>query len=381
MSGSAIVNESRHRGLAGRFERSWSGEKGTVPWTKALHTLEVGYALASGVSRRRAAARRRALPGAHVVAVGNLTVGGTGKSTVARWLALEAVAAGARASVLLRGHGASVAGSERGVVPDFDGFPLEERVHRYGDEAVALRRALPRQVSVAADPDRWRAARVVQGGYGARVLILDDGWEQPHLMWDELWVTLDPKLPEGNGSLLPAGPLRRPATALREADRIVFLLEEADEAIPEETLGWLARVAPGIPQLRLRRALGGTTPIHERGPVEPLPHGARVAIVSGVGAPSRIERFLRGAGADLRLHAAFADHARWSTTELTAAVERARDAGAECALITEKDEARWPAGVAMALPVRVIRTAVSALDPTEQALRAIRAAALQGRER
>ncbi|HYQ89677.1 MAG TPA: tetraacyldisaccharide 4'-kinase, partial [Candidatus Binatia bacterium] len=243
------------RGIAGFFERSWSGEPGSLPWTQALLPLAAGYAVASGIARARAGARRRPLPGCHVIAIGNLTVGGTGKSTIARWLALEAVSAGARAAVLLRGHGAPAPASGRGVVPDFAGYPLAERAARYGDEAVALRLSLPREAAVAADPDRHRAAETARSGYGARVLILDDAWEQGTLAWSELWVAVDPRRPAGNGSLLPAGPLRRPASSLREAGRVVFLLEEPGETIPESTQGWLARVAPGVPVLRLRRTL------------------------------------------------------------------------------------------------------------------------------
>ncbi len=361
------------------FERSWSGEPGSLAWTQVLFPAAAVYALASHAARKRAAARRQALPGAHVVAVGNLTVGGAGKSTVARWLALETTRAGARAAVLLRGHGASA--PERGVVPDFAGYPLAERVARFGDEAVAHRIALPRGVTVAVDPDRRRAALAVTKGYGARVLVLDDGWEQAGLRWNELWVAVDPKRPLGNGSLLPAGPLRRPASTIREADRIVFLLEEPEETIPGETLAWLDRAAPGVPRLRLLRTLRGTTPVAapegtEPQPPQPVVRGAKVALVSGVGAPSRLTRFARGAGADLRMHAAFGDHARWSAAQLTAAIERARRAGAESVWITEKDEPRWPRDLRASLPVRVIRTGISAIDPgVEEALRPLRAAA------
>jgi tetraacyldisaccharide 4'-kinase len=126
------------RGIAGSFERSWSGEPGQVAWTKALLPLAAGYAIASGFARRRAAAGRRALDGAHVIAVGNLTVGGAGKSSLARWLALQALTAGARAAVLLRGHGSDASARGPGVVPDFSNYPLLARVGRYGDEAIAL---------------------------------------------------------------------------------------------------------------------------------------------------------------------------------------------------------------------------------------------------
>jgi tetraacyldisaccharide 4'-kinase len=357
------------RGLAGFFERSWSGDPGTLPWTQALLPLAAGYAAASGVARARAARRRQPLPGCHVIAIGNLTVGGTGKSTIARWLALEAVAAGARAAVLLRGHGATAPASGRGVVPDFAGYPLADHVARYGDEAVALRLALPRGAAVAADPNRLRAAETVRSGYGARVLILDDGWEQASLAWSELWVALDPSRPAGNGSPLPAGPLRRPVSSLREAGRLVFLLEESGEGVPEPTLAWLARVAPGIPTLRLQRTLRGVVRPGGTGPPDPLPRGARVAVVSGIGAPARLDRFLRAAGAEILFHAAFPDHARWSASSLRPTLARTRRDRAEMILITEKDELKWPPGLEPDLPVRVIRTSLSPLDPVEEALR------------
>jgi tetraacyldisaccharide 4'-kinase len=338
------------RGLAGSFERSWSGAPGTVPWTKALLPLAGAYALGSAVSRRRARARRRPLEGCRAIAVGNLTVGGTGKSAVARWLAEEAVRAGVRPAVLLRGHGA--AAPRPGVLPDFDSYPVETAVARYGDEAVALRRALPREAVVAADPDRWRAGKAARDGYGARLLILDDGWEQGSLAYDELWVALDPSRPAGNGSLLPAGPLRRPVGTMREATRALFVLESPDEEVSEQARAWLARVAPGVPATRMRRTL-----------LEPLPRGAAVGAISGIGSPARLERFLRAAGADLRAHEAFPDHARWSAPQILAALRRARDAGAALAVITEKDEPRWPTGLDSPIPVRVLRTGLVPLDP------------------
>jgi tetraacyldisaccharide 4'-kinase len=351
------------------LERSWSGEPGSLPWTQALFPLAAGYGVASGIARARAKARRQPLPGCHVIAIGNLTVGGTGKSTIARWLALEAVSAGGRAGVLLRGHGATAPAGGRGVVPDFAGYPLAERAARYGDEAVALRLALPREAAVAADPDRRRAAETARSGYGARVLILDDGWEQGTLAWSELWVAVDPRRPEGNGSLLPAGPLRRPASSLREAGRLVFLLEESGEAIPESTQAWLARVAPGVPTLRLQRTLRGVAPLGGTGPPDPLARGARVAVVSGIGSPQRLDRFLRAAGAEVLSHAAFPDHARWSASSLRPALERTRRDRPEMILITEKDELRWPPGLDPGVPIMVIRTGLDPLDSVEEALR------------
>jgi len=362
------------------FERSWSGEPGTLAWTRLLIPAAAVYAIASGAARRRASARRRDLPGAYVIAVGNLTVGGAGKSTIARWLALEAANGGGRSAVLLRGYGSSAPAA--GVVPDFAGYPLEERIARYGDEAIAHRIALPREIAVAADPDRRRAARAAKDGYGATVLVLDDGWEQSRLRWNELWVALDPRRPAGNGFLLPAGPLRRPVATLREASRIVFLLEEEGEEVPSGTLSWADRTAPGVPRLRALRTLLGTGPLGARRgaagaprAVDAIRRGDKVGLLSGIGSPQRLTRFVAGAGVDVRFHAAFPDHARWRGPELLAAVRRARSAGAESVWITEKDEPRWPRDLRPDLPVRVIRTGLRPLDPVEDALRPLRAAA------
>src|SRR5207245_1344767 len=83
-------------GIAGVFERSWSGEPGTLAWTRLLIPAAAVYAIASGAARLRASARRRDLPGAYVNPVGNLTVGGAGKSPSARSLALGAPNGGGR---------------------------------------------------------------------------------------------------------------------------------------------------------------------------------------------------------------------------------------------------------------------------------------------
>jgi tetraacyldisaccharide-1-P 4'-kinase len=149
----------------------------------------------------------------------------------------------------------------------------------------------------------------------------------------------------------------------------VFLLEESGEAIPESTQAWLARVAPGVPTLRLQRTLRGVAPLGGTGPPDPLARGARVAVVSGIGSPQRLDRFLRAAGAEVLSHAAFPDHARWSASSLRPALERTRRDRPEMILITEKDELRWPPGLDPGVPIMVIRTGLDPLDSVEEALR------------
>ena len=187
---------------------------------------------------------------------------------------------------------------------------------------------------------------------------------------------LDPERPAGNGALLPAGPLRRPAVTLREAGRLVFVLE-GDEAVAESTRAWAARLAPGVPLLALRRtALGVSAPgLRE---VEPLPRGARVGLLSGVGSPARFERFARALGLDVRGHASFSNHASWRRRDLGLALDDLARAGSACVLLTEKDEPRWPPGLRSPMPVQVLRTALTPLEPPEAALAPLRDALAGG---
>jgi len=298
--------------------------------------------------------------------VGNLTVGGTGKSSLARWIASRAALHG-RAAVLLRGHG-SRAGAAPMAVPDFPAYPLARAAARCGDEAVAHRAALPPEVAVVAGRDRRRAARLARDGYGARVVVLDDGWEQGTLAWNALWVALDPAHPAGNGRELPAGPLRRPAATLRDASVLAFLLESDSEDVPDAIVAWTRQFAPIACVARFRRVLLGLAPAGVRPPSLP-PHQSALdgpaLLLSAVGSPGRLERFLRGAGIDVAAHAAFPDHAAVSEERLREAIRQAARRGATAAIVTEKDEYRWPLPRDAALPLIALRTGLLPLDPVD----------------
>jgi len=369
---SPALGRSR-RGPIGLLERAWSGAPGSVAWSRALAPAAALYAGIAAGRRARAEASRRTAPGLYVIAVGNLTVGGAGKTSLARWLALEALAAGARPTVILRGHGRRRRGPDTQVLPDFDGYPLQSTFENAGDEAAFHRNALPRGATVVVDRDRHRAAAIAKAGYDATVAVLDDGWEQAGLRWDELWVAVDPRRPVGNGSMIPAGPLRRPAATLCEATIIAVILEQEGEDVPAETAAWAKALAPRAPLLRFLRRLDGTSLIGGR-TIEPwAPQASRSALLSGVGSPARLERFVRSHGIDVAFHAAFPDHAAWSLLDVENALRAAARAGAAVALITEKDEPRWPRAARLLLPTRVLRTSLRAVDPVDRALAPLRA--------
>jgi len=362
----------------GAVERSWSGLPGSAPWTAAFLPVAGAVALAAGIARARAARTRTTAAGMHVVSVGNLTVGGTGKSTLARWLALQAADAGRRCAVLLRGHGASAALDAPAAVPDLASYPLVMGAGRYGDEALAHRAALPPSVVVIVDRDRARAADAARLGYAASVAILDDGWEQGTLAWDELWVTLDPHRPFGNGLTLPAGPLRRPPSALEGATVIALILESDQERVPDSTLALAARLAPRAPVVRFRRTFLGVSPVGSSVVAPWTPEDGAAGLLTAVGSPARVERFATAAGISVAGHEAFPDHASPSPNRLLVALARLRARGATVALVTDKDEHRWLTPNESPLPVRVLRTGLLPLDPVSALLARLRGSTSTG---
>jgi len=344
------------------LERSWSGLPGAFPWTRVLEPAAWVYGLAAARARRAAARERVRIDCGGVIAVGGITVGGSGKSSVTRWLARALTASGGpRVAVLLRGYGANRRGGPAELVPDYAGLDPALRAPRYGDDALAHRAELPRSVAVVVVVDRRASAFAAVEGFGADILLLDDGWEQRGLVFDRLVAVLDPVRPEGNGQLLPAGPLRRPAESLSEASVVAFVLEEGN-GLPETTLAFLGRRAPSAARWLFRRRLVGVaSPGEDR--VEALPGGSRVGLLSGVGAPDRLERFVRAEGLGIAGHAVFPNHAAWSRSDLESAAAALRRAGAQLILMTGKDEARWPRGLATGIPALVIRTQLVPVGP------------------
>ncbi len=277
----------------------------------------------------------RAVPadvGAPVICVGNLTVGGAGKTPVVREALRLLRKAGVEAHGLSRGHGGSDPGPRR-VSP---GDPAAE----VGDEPVMLAGDGPFWIA----RDRAAGARAAVAA-GAQVVVMDDGHQNPSVRKALALVvvdgeTRDGEWPLGDGAVFPAGPLREPlAAGLARADAVVLLMPADLEAPDPELLSvfdglpvWLARLEPAAP-----------------------PPGGRWFGFAGVGKPWKVERCLRAAGCDLADFAPWPDHHPYAEADLAVMAARADALGAGL-LTTEKDAARlpptWRARVAV-WPVRV----------------------------
>jgi tetraacyldisaccharide 4'-kinase len=291
-------------------------------------------------SRAFAAGRRRATRvGCPVIVVGNLSVGGTGKTPAVAWLAWQLGALGKKVGIASRGYGAPAPGV-RQVDPSAN-WPA------FGDEPVLLQRRTG--VAVVVGADRVAAARRLIE-LGAEVVLCDDGLQHLRLARDFELVIVDGARGLGNGRLLPAGPLRESATRLASVGAVV--INGAPRPGLLETLGALG--AP--PPLFMRMVPSALEPVRSAGGHSTLAQeiaslgsaggagaalwgqrledlrGVRVHAVAGIGNPRRFFELLQSFGLDIMPHA-FADHHAFSARALDLP-------GTWPILMTEKDAVR-----------------------------------------
>ena len=304
--------------------------------------------LAEGAFRGAAALRgalyssgalKAARAGVPVISIGNLAVGGAGKTPAAIAVAERLRARGRRVAVLSRGYGATR--SDARVISDGTGVRLS--VAEGGDEPVLLARRLA-GVAVLCGHRRTELARLAQGSLGSDVLVLDDGFQHRALARDLDVVVLDAGNPFGNGHLLPRGPNREPPTALRRAGLV--WLSRVEGATPERlvALRALSREATGHDPVESRHqpvALldGRLTSSTEPGAL----CGRKVRLLSGIARPGAFRRTVEALGAQVVAESRFRDHHRFSSAELEQALGPPKGAdpqGAEWVVTTEKDAVR-----------------------------------------
>jgi tetraacyldisaccharide 4'-kinase len=301
----------------------------------------VSWAWAAVTARRIAKAQPQD-PGAPVICIGNVTLGGAGKTPVVRAVAARLAAQGRAVHLLSRGYGGSLKGPVR----------VDPEIHTsadVGDEPLMLARDLPVWIA----RDRAAGAKAAAAA-GAEVVVMDDGHQNPSVAKALSLIVVDGETrgeewPFGDGAVFPAGPMREPlAAGLARADGVVILLP-ADMTIPEPDL---VRALHRKPHLCA----------HLR-PVAAPPAGPQVGF-AGVGKPWKVERALRAAGCELVDFAPFPDHFAYDAATLQRLADRAAEFKAGL-VTTEKDWVRlppeWQARVA-AWPVQAVFGDLAALD-------------------
>jgi tetraacyldisaccharide 4'-kinase len=322
--------------------RWWYVREGApAPLARAL--LRPASWLWAWATARRIARARPVAVGIPVISVGNLTVGGSGKTPVTRALLARLRARGVNAHGLSRGYGGRLAGPVR--VDD------AHDTREVGDEPLMMSHDAPIWIA----RDRAAGARAAAAA-GAQVLVLDDAHQNPALRKALSLVVVDGETrggewPFGDGAVFPAGPMREPlAAGVARADAVVVL---APADLPAVDPGLLALFG-GTPVL-VARLVAARAP----------PRGPQLAF-AGIAKPWRFEAGLRAAGVDLADFAPFPDHAPYSAADLDFLAKRAADLGAGL-VTTEKDWVRLP----LAMRARVTPWPVVARFEDEAALDAL----------
>lgn len=255
--------------------------------------------------------------GAPSVSIGNLTVGGTGKTPLANWFAAEVSARGGHPGIVLRGYG--------------------------GDEA-QLHGLLTPGAIVIADADRVRGAKAAIAR-GADVLVLDDAMQHRRAGRDADVVLISADGSRRSRWPLPAGPWREPLRSLRRARIAVVTCKAASHADIEQTLADIRQAAPGVTVAVARLAPAGLR-THDGGQSLPLDtlRGKRIIAVSGIGDPSAFEAQLSAAGVHLISPARFPDHHAFDEADARKLAQRAESA--DLVVCTLKDAIKlgpvWP---------------------------------------
>jgi tetraacyldisaccharide 4'-kinase len=252
----------------------------------SLALAPLGWLYCAAAVARRAAYRlgiaHVGRVGAPVIVVGNISVGGTGKTPLVIWIARFLMSRGLRPGIVSRGYRGKAGNWPQQVRPDSDPTMV-------GDEPVLL--ALATGCPVAVDPDRTRAARSLLAHTGCDLIVSDDGLQHLAMGRDVEVAVIDAVRRHGNGRCLPAGPLREPVSRLASVDMIVA---NGGGISGEFHMRMHAGDAKNLSEEALSRPLGD----FRAGPVHAL---------CGIGSPERFFASLEGAGLELIRHP-FPDH-------------------------------------------------------------------------
>ncbi len=278
-----------------------------------------------------------------VISIGNLTVGGTGKTPVTSFLAGMLGDSGYRVAILSRGYG-----RRRGRQPLLvsDGRSLLVEPDHSGDEPYLIARQNP-SAAVAVGSDRVAAARLLSTTSPPEVVLLDDAYQHRPLRRDIDILLIDGRDPWGNGRMIPFGPLREPRSSVSRADALVI----TRDVCPPDVEDLLRQYNPDAALFRVRIEPHRFVTTDGSALDCTALKGFAAFAFSGIARPDRFEDDLRVLGIRLVGVRRFADHHRYRPRELDAIAREARQRGAEILLTTEKDMIRVTSAPEDGLPL------------------------------
>jgi tetraacyldisaccharide 4'-kinase len=313
--------------------------------------------------------------GCPVIVVGNLTLGGTGKTPVVEKIARELHECGRKVAILSRGYKSK--GEPRWkalvrcithkkepppkVVSNGKSVLLGSEIA--GDEPFMLAKNLP-GVIVLVDKDRVRAGRYAIQKFGVDILILDDGFQYCPLLGHVNLLLIDKTNPFGNRHLLPRGTLREPISQIKRASYI--LLTKAD-SVPDNSI--VETITKHNPEAKIIQCAHfprnlSSLDNKEVSPINVL-SGKKIMAFCGIASPDSFEEFLLRNGAEIVYKKRFVDHHRFSRFELDNIFNIASAKGAKFAITTEKDAVRIPVDFTPQIPTYFLKIDIEIISGEE----------------
>lgn len=348
-------------------------DPGPDRWLSVESALGAAAAVYGGAMALRADCYRRGLFASQrlscpVVSVGNLTIGGTGKTPMVVYLARRLLAAGKKPAVVSRGY-RGVSEKTGGIVSDTSRILLPAEAA--GDEPWLIA-SLLKGVPVVVGKDRCRAARIAQRAFSPDVILMDDGFQHLRMRRSLDLLLLDAADPFGNGRIFPRGTLREPISAAARADAVVLTRSSGPAGpLPPglENIRAIDRKpifrAVHRPRLRGIAAPGGAFLQEAAGTAaEPLA-SKRVFAFSGIARNESFQQSIRKLGGRLTGVKGFSDHHRYPSCERSALENAARQSGADLMASTEKDFARLGGQNPFGMPLAVVGVDISMVSGKE----------------
>ncbi len=286
---------------------------------------------------RKGIFRQRHLDGV-VISVGNLTVGGTGKTPMVLMVAERLLAEGKSVGVLTRGYRGKIVAAPEVKPPTTAG----SEGHHTSDEVRLLRSRFGERVLFGVGANRYKSGSAL-ASRGVKWFILDDGFQHLQLARDVDVVLIDASNPFGGGHVLPAGHLREPRSALWRADMIVITRSNHAPAIES-----VVRRHSEAPIFYARTKLASAYSRSRPQLTEKEARGERLFAFCGIGNPAAFIADLRDWGFQIIGHKCFRDHYRYSPSDIAQIEKEAAEAGAAGLICTEKDSFNLP-GVSPAM--------------------------------
>jgi tetraacyldisaccharide 4'-kinase len=311
--------------------------------------------------------------GVQVIAIGNLTVGGTGKTPVVEKFARELKDQGRTVAILSRGYRSKPPPLTRRLLNKMlfredttpprvvsDGKSLLLDSETAGDEPYMLASNL-KDVVVLVDKDRVKSGRYAIEKFGCDTLLLDDGFQYWRLRGRRMDVVLiDCQQPFGNEHLLPRGTLREPPSHLARANTVFITKSDGDLSELRKriaTVNPTARIVECVHHpLYFEDVFNG-----DRFGLDVL-RGRMIATLSGIAQPESFERSLASLGAEMVYSRRFADHHRFSQQEILNVINRSKKKQAEVIITTQKDAVRFPKIDRRDLPIYFMRVEIKIIS-------------------